>query len=677
MRLLVSENFVAKRAALTILELHTKIISSIEHREDSWKVGPGIMLSNPIYLEVENLPVKVRSNILKSYSSSMQEFRSTDLPFTSTKDCFLRLKLKWKYDEDSTDTFLKSLSNYCRNQDELIGLQKKLDMFQFFGDLTDRGEYTAKEIYQALLDIDLLYYKNYVSFSVKFKKYKTKGAAVFLNKNRNKEKPWKQKVTAEHKAKVLQEYGNNKDTLQITETLKDYSEQHQLAYISRSTIKKIINTPTVRVVQGLERNGAAYIKNNVLSYIEKEKPKFKFQVIECDGSRLQLPYRKTDNSKWKIGYLTLYIIMDVASNKVLGYWIDDFENKEMVFMAFFMMLVKHKYLPAFIRIDRSSAHQSNRFKEFLSLAHKFGMSHKVCFEPREKGTIENFFHWFPEKICKKYPIYTGLGPMVKSWDKKPSPEKTKSIEQSKKLPVKSELKFSIPKLIEEWNERPNCTDLRFPNRIHNELNIDSATLISEEQIARLTWSFKEKKRFTRNTISFQDKSRERRSYSLKEFNNIAENFEQPLHIYWLQSEPEFIFVFTTNGTFIEKAKMKNRYLDDPINISDPEHNNLIKEKNENYGMIKTIKEKVKISNQKLIDDAKTQTPFSITSGLQSDKENIKEVVDDFFLAHNSHEVEKEKAESKLKSSVLEKNIVKTKVKTKYKYSPKYIINDVE
>lgn len=678
-KICVNENFVGKLFSLSETEIHINVLSCLRDNSKEWSISSSISINTSLYIVVGSLPKKIKGIIKSKYYSNRQEFIPIVITNATNKEKELCLKIRSTYLQGEEIEHCVEINNYCNSPDEKEALNEKIRMFNFFISLTSTKTYTAKDIWKALMAVKLDYYTNETSFSRKLKEFRRYGPQVFLHSSRGIPKPWKQKITHVHIAKILELYGQNLDTEQIHIELNKYCEEFNLMYISRSTIKNIIRQPKNKVVFGLERNGASYVKNNVISYLEKEKPKFKLQVVECDGSRLQLPYIKTDESKYKIGFLTLYVIMDVASNKVIGYWVDDFENKDMVFMAFYMMLSNVNYLPAYIRIDRSSAHQSNRFNNFLSRAKELGMGHRFCYEPREKGTVESFFHWFPEKICKKYPTYVGLGPLTKDWDKKPSPEKIKQIENCKNLPSRSELSFFIPELIDQWNQRRNSSNSKTPDDIHLELKIDSGKYIPEETIAKLTWCYKKRKCFTRNTIRLGS-GENMRSYRLQNKEAIMNYFEEPLNIYYLNSEPEYIYVFNQYDEFIEKAIKKTKYLDDPVRISDPENNAMLSESRDNYNLMKEIKEEVKRNNSMILQKSKNQSPFSITTGYNPNKQVQSTVLDDFALKHMERD---NGVRSKIKNKdieyahILDKNIVSTDVKRRYIHDKRNTIRDVE
>ncbi|WP_221409043.1 hypothetical protein [Reichenbachiella versicolor] len=677
--LTVNVEFIKRLFSLSDLEIQSNIYSSLKSvEEQEWRVSSRISIHYPIRIVVNSLPKKYRKSVCSKTQSNKEEFFQEPEDLASYKELDLRLRLRSKFLENPDINFTTELYEYCISEEDRMALYKKIEVFDYCISISSTDRVTSKELWRALMSIGLDYYKNECSFTRKLKEFRSNGPSVFLHAGRGASKPWKRKLTPAHTAKILDLYNQNFDSLQITEKLKSYCEEFNLAYISRSTVKSIIGHPRNKVICGLGRNGSAYVKNKVISFIEKKKPEYKLQVVECDGSRLQLPYQRTDESKWKIGYLTLYIIMDVASNKVIGYWVDDFENKDMVFMAFYMMLSTFRYLPAFIRIDRSSTHQSDRFNIFLERAKEYGMSHRICYEPREKGTVESFFHWFPEKVCKKYPTYTGLGPLIHSWDKKPSPEQIDKIEKSKTLPSRSDLTFFIPQLIDQWNQRRNSTNSMSPDTIHEQLKYDAAKHITKEIIAQFTWKHKTRKSFTRNTIRIGSGDNIR-SYRLESKEAIMNCFEQPLNIYYLDSEPEHIFVFNEKGDFVEEAYKKTKYLDDPIRISDPENQAMLKESNENYDLIREIKKEIKQNNSLILRKKKDKIPFSITTGYLADKELQNNVVDEFLLEHSEPNTSNSTTKDKFNtdSSELDKNITSTKIKRRYKHKKQNIIRDVE
>lgn len=630
---IVSSSFIANHTNLSISEINALVLASHKTKSICWLLGEPPRVGNPVTIAVKSIPPSYLNKIKSLESSYPYEFSSPLKDILDLKLKLLCLRLKFFYEEDHSDFTFIGLKAYSRSQEEKDFLQRKLTLIDYILKLKDTGEYSLREVYAALIILGLTFYKNETSFYKKIRQYSLEGDyKLFLNKNRFKEKPWKQKHTKLHVSFIGELLGSELDRRQITTELKKFSEDNNINPLSKSTVSRLIRNNKLDVIYAEKRFGTGYVKQEMCSYIEKEKPHYKMQVVEADGSRLQLAYQVQDGSKWSVGYLTLYVIIDVASRKILGYSIDDYENKEMVSLAFFMMLSNYSRLPAHIRIDRSKPHQSNRFKRFLRLANDKGMTFKICYEPKEKGTVENFYRWFPEKICNKYKAYTGLSLVATNWNNKPNPDRVlKLLNSHKNLPTRTELFNAIPQLVNEWNMH-NSSENSFPSKIFSELNYKDASFIQENEIAFLTWRIKNKERFSRNTVSFA-RAGERFSYKCQDYENIIQLHNQPYIMVWLETVPHYIYVYSSEGKFIEKLNRKTVYLDDPINISTEEYSKMIQDKNHNYGLLKHIKNKVKTMSEELEKKNKTMIPYNIATGLNSNKHENYQVESEFVNRH--------------------------------------------
>ncbi|QCK15220.1 DDE-type integrase/transposase/recombinase [Mangrovivirga cuniculi] len=635
---LTSVSTLSKFSTHSIAEIQGLISTSYLDNSGYWKLGRAPNIQDELIIKLNSIPKEFNSTVNKIYKyGQMYIWEATyDLPSIQIIHLCLKLKLYWEnLDQHIIPDII--IKKYHSEEQSRFIYNKHL-LFKYILELIDEKLCNQKDIHIALDYVGINYYKNYSSFNRALNQYKELGLNYFFHKSKNQKNHSLSKITTEHIAFIGDRYGKSYSITQISEELKKYCEMNNLPIVNRTTVGRTIKSQRIDIIYAEQRRGKAYFKSQISGYIEKEKPKFKLQVVEADGSRLQLAYQKEDESKYKIGYLTLYILLDVASNKVVGYSIDKIENKEMVLIAFFMMFTKYKRLPAYLRIDRSSAHTSYKFKRFIKLAASFGMKYKYCIDPQEKSAVENFYRWFPELICKQFSCYTRLSIVANSWDYKPNPDEVdKILTEPKKLPKKHELIRSIPYLIEEWNNRNKTINKhQFPSKTFSDLNYKDAIFLEDHLHALLTWRIKRKTRFSRNTIAFKDKinSGNRISYRVNEPELIIEKLQNnPYTIAWIETSPNFIYVFDDRNNFICKAYKKNKYLDDPINISDIEYQQAIKERDNNNSILKMAKAKVAELNEKINYDKKYFAPFNITTGFNSNKHVIDEIETEFIEEH--------------------------------------------
>lgn len=614
-------------------EIEKLVFNSYESQGDLWRLGEPPRLGVPLGISLKTIPLPLRKSIQSIIKFSPHLFWNY-LGETYTPEQYLmQLKIKFEYDNIPSE-FDPIIIENSKNVQERISFQMKFNLLKYLHKIIKNKTHNRKEIFHALNTLKVPYYSNYSSFS-RFlsKKFKPDDANTIFHISRGKVRPDRNKWNPNHVSLIKSYYSDGFDSQQITDKLKEDCEKLPLSVISKSTVKRIIKLYRLDVLCAEERLGTGHVKNEICGYIDRKKPEYKMQVVESDGSRLQLPYRVNDNSRWKVRYLTLYVIIDISTTRILGYSVDDFENQEMVLMAFYMMFSIHKRLPAYLKIDRSSAHKSKRFNRFLTEIAKKGVGYRFCYEPRDKGVVESFYHWFPEKICKLFSIYTGLSLVSKSWFNQPNPENvSKILNNVKNLPTREELIQAIPVLINRWDNRFSPSIKNTPLALFKGMNYKNAIFVEDSFAAYVTWRIKSKNRFSRNTISHFYKG-EKLSYRLSNSDNIINTYGKEITIAWLETDTTRIYVFDNHGTFIELAYRKNKYLDDPISIEPEDYSGMIKEKNSNYKLIQDIRKKVKLLKNDISKPNKELIQLNVSSGLQGNKVALSEVEEDFIDNH--------------------------------------------
>ncbi|MER3330129.1 MAG: hypothetical protein RIF34_11165, partial [Candidatus Kapaibacterium sp.] len=352
---LISSHSLSERTSISQSEIETQILKGSQNNSLNWKLGEPPHIEHPFVLIYDTIPEVILTEIseaIKLRPYLVWEIGSPPLlPIGITP---LAIEIKIIYERDNEIRSNVHFDKYSRSPEERLAVQNKAKIFDHILKIIDGGRATQLQVHKALMMLNIDYYKSYSSFNRFLNEYRKEGIVNLLHKSRNSPKDWKRKWTSEHLALIGELYGQELDYREICTELKKYCEENDLAILSLPTVGRLIREHKIRTIYAEKRYGSGYVKHNICSHLEKQKPNYKMQVAEADGSRLQLPYRVDDESKWKVRFLTLYVILDVASNKTLGYSVDSYENKDMVLMAFFMMFMNTSRLPAFLRIDRSS-----------------------------------------------------------------------------------------------------------------------------------------------------------------------------------------------------------------------------------------------------------------------------------------------------------------------------------
>jgi len=636
-----SASTIEKYTQFNKLDFSRVTLDAYEGKCTNWQLAEPPLIDNILSYKVRSLPQQIQSTLLSIKKQAPYLFWESEWTSTNYYISLLALKLYFEFQLPLDFSLIDPIRSYLRSDEEIEIYSKKILAFNLGIKLLDYGQVSVKQLHEAFMLCGLKYYEHYKSFAKFLNKYRYSGdVSLFLNASRNKPKPWLKKYGDEHISKIGDEYRKAESYTEIQKTLKSYSEDQNIDVISRSTIFRIIKDNRIKQEFAEARHGPTYVRNNYCSYVERDKPDYKMQVVEADGSRIQLPYTSNDDSNYKVKYLTLYVLIDVASGKILGYSIDDYENKDMVFLAYFMMINQYQRLPFYLRIDRSSAHQSKRFKRFLKLASKKGMTHKICYSPTEKGFVESFYRWFPEKICKKFDNYTGLSLVSRNWNNLPNKELVDQILKSKtKLPTREQLMLGVPGMINDYNNLEKYNSTIFPNKRFAQLDYKDAIFIEMPEATYLCWRIKSVPRFGKNTIKVSLGNGKCNSYKVTDNDCIIDQLlGEPFYYSYLETQPECIYLFNEQGNFLCTASKKRRYKDDPSLMTTKDHEAIKKENRENYELIKAMRKRV-AERLKIIQKSKKKLiPHEVNTMRSSDKHSQFYSEQEFINQHiiNNH-----------------------------------------
>ncbi len=634
----IDEISLSKISTLSASEIQSSVLKAYEAQNQTWIIDESLYVECPIYIKVDSLPPIVQQEMYKGLAKKKSLLRDGVQIDQDPRFICLILRIKWKYESFLNDSDIdREIESLSRNKSEATYKSAIFMLFNFI-DLLKCGEKVKLQlIFEAVLTLGIPGFNNTKYLFRKYKVFKDNeySPVVFFSNSRNQAKNHLKKILEIHKLKINELRRTHNSSAEIASELKEYCEKNGINTISRSTVKKLLAEVYDKNRYAIITKGRAFVEDNLMGHLDREKPKFKFQVMEADGSRLEIPYKVVNDKNWKVGFLKIYIILDISINKVVGYSCGESETAHLAIEAFQDLFTTNSHLPSYLKLDRSSAHTSNDFKKFLSKASlpEFQMQHKFCKSAREKGTVENFFHWFPEKICSRHKDYVGLG--IQTTEKKMNPDKLKQILNKKSLLSKAQLLKLVPTLIVEWNKRPNSKTGISPNELEKRLEIGQAKFLKPEQIAFLIWEEVKKTSLFKARIQIE-RNKEVFKYRVNDKNlilSISQNQNFHYSVYWNINSPELIHLYQDNK-YLGYAKRKEKYLDDPVNITDSDHHHMLNEAKDNQSLLSFINKSLKEDIDKLRELEFKSIPLNGSSGLEPNKKLLEQSEIEFFHRNN-------------------------------------------
>ncbi|MDW3209515.1 MAG: Mu transposase C-terminal domain-containing protein [Reichenbachiella sp.] len=359
--------------------------------------------------------------------------------------------------------------------------------------------------------------------------------------------------------------------------------------IHKSTIQSYL-PKSVRNLYGIAIYGADWYKKHFQDYILRRKTNYKFQVVEADGSRFQIPFYDEENDN--VVYVKFYVIIDVYSNKIVGGSYGYTENSEMIIGAFRQLIDNHSIIPSSVVIDKSSSHIGHNFSSFMM---KITERHGTLFlvhepnEPQRKGTIEVFFKNFHSQICYQNKYYAGLGNSAKSDFHRLKKEIVNEIYSNRhKLTLLSKANELISSYIAKWNNLE--FDSESPNKVFENGILLDARSISKEEFAYLFWQ---------SETRFLDRSKITLSgveYRIKNLDQKIIHNQSYVQVYYNPEDPEIAYLFNLENKFISEVYKKRINTYDPKHLSSEDRKEIFDVKNRNKSDKQKIQKRISLNS---------------------------------------------------------------------------------
>lgn len=286
-----------------------------------------------------------------------------------------------------------------------------------------------------------------------------------------------------------------------------------------------------------------------------------------------------DRESNEIDFLSVFVILDISTGNIVGYSCDQYENHEMVLVAFDRAISVHGVLPRSITTDKAGYYNAKGFKDFKSYSKKLGVVWRKTSNPSGKPYVESFFRLFGQKISKSSPGYYGLGITCMNPDSRSERRRISKILKDKhKLFTKEELIVHVDSLIESYKLSKRGGEVAAPSFLYDNQKKTQGIIIGDLDRIKLIWKWKDLK-VSKSEIRI--KRKHKYHYFQLNYQNGLDYSGTKIRVYYSENLSQ-VFCFNVKGVFIEKIKAFQRVNPSPATASKEERkrlNGLISERN--------------------------------------------------------------------------------------------------
>ncbi len=338
--------------------------------------------------------------------------------------------------------------NMC---DKLITDQKRRTRVFGKSRVTD----TWKKLADAITELDPNLYphtlpSNARSLSRKHKKYIEKGYAALVHKNFGNGHA--AKIEGEVADWILAMYAQpHKITIPVLHhTYKNVAIDNDWPSLSESAIAMWLDKPENKRVWTYGRHGREAFVNDFQHHLKRDSSAwFPNAYWAMDGTKLDWLHLE-DNSLGMAANLKMNIIIDVYSEKIIGWNFSETENHTDHFKALKMAFKQGEKRPYYLTYDNQSGHKSGRMQELYSKAvAKDGGTHHPHKAYAHNNPIEQVFNRFQQQCIGRMWFSDGQGIKVRNKDNQPNMDFV--MANRHKLKSKEDLLKAFRIVVQQWN----------------------------------------------------------------------------------------------------------------------------------------------------------------------------------------------------------------------------------
>lgn len=364
---------------------------------------------------------------------------------------------------------------------------------------------------------------------------------IIANKKSDK-RPETSKINDFHKGLILFFVGHEKKYSYrlCVDLVNHHCVEEKQPTLSESYIKKIMTEDNeFRTLVYSLRNGTKYLNENILPHASRHPVEFPANLWMIDGTPVQFFCK---DSKGRIIRLSLFVILDAFSRKIVGFDIALNEDKFMVMNALKMAVKDEGHLPKEILSDNFSANKTEEIKAIKEQMEKMGTNWRLAKvgNPQDKTQVERFFGVFQSEECALYDDYIGEG-ITSKRDNRPNTEFLSNA--TKKLLTVNEMKSRLITMVAKYNEREK-RDRKSPLELYK-LPKPKAVEMDVFKTALMFWTRTKhtiKQGMVKITVSKIEHSFEIYNHKLK-----AELQNQTVYVRYDAQNLDTVMLFTVKG----------------------------------------------------------------------------------------------------------------------------------
>lgn len=218
--------------------------------------------------------------------------------------------------------------------------------------------------------------------------------------------------------------------------------------VSISTVKAFLAKKSTRHIVEIERDPKIW-KEKFGYTITTAKPVNPCALYESDGTKLNLFYRESDGRT--MAKLQMYIVVDIASECIIGYSFGYSENTERVKAAWRMAIARTGKLPKQSRFDNGASHKSAEVDAFINSISDIHFR-STAYNGQSKY-IEGIIGRFQSQHLRFFHNFTGMNVRAKKDDSRVNESYLKSNPHL--IPTKEEAIAQAVAAMEAWNHDTN------------------------------------------------------------------------------------------------------------------------------------------------------------------------------------------------------------------------------
>lgn len=411
--------------------------------------------------------------------------------------------------------------------------------------------------------------------------------------------------------------------------------------LSEGAIANYLNNPEIERIWTLARDGEeAYIKKYGHTLSKDKKRLFPNAHWAIDGTKLDAVHF-WDNTAKMAAVCKINVLIDVFSEKILGYSFSMTENHVDHFIAVKMAVNEAGFKPYLFTYDAQSAHRSKRMQELYNKVIAKGGQHYHHKVGRKSNPIEQVFNRLQQQVIQKR--WFSDGQSIKAKQERSKANMDFIMENKGALPSFEELQMHWELMVEEWNSNPRS---KKTSKSRNEFFEAPATHSQELSIQERISMFwldetKPKKYYAHGmplTVAGED--------YIFEVYDVDGNVDIDFRRKYVQQklvvsyDPDYLDEFVTlyrlnennEKVFVAYAQTKRRHVEVSILKKEGEHARMLKdlevrelEKSRDWNAYLEIAEKTGVTREALIEDqnswvAQNNTEFSAKRAAYNTKE---------------------------------------------------------